>query len=507
MPRVLPLLFAVLAAASALPLTQACSAQSPAPAVSPATDAKLRRLLPFPDATLSPAIEANAMGLDYDLDQGFFIFCNRMDPSGQIVSIQRQMTGGAEDAARYRALGRLYRRAGLASKSQAAFQQSETLYQAVLTRQANDGAALAGYGRTLQSARQLPAAEAYLRKAVLIVPKSADVWLALGFVLDDEASPQTEAKTHWGRDAGRAYDMAVALAPNNPAAWVMRGEYRTWDLPQLYGKMFSRDALGDYERAAFLLPHDPDAQAMIAWTDCETFGMSHHMFTGAKASKMEPPASDRRAKAILQRINAIAQSTRGAQSASAYTAQAWVQFEFFWDHKAALKSLALALRQNSRQQDAIDYQMHVAAVTGDDVLLAAACRRELHRRPQVYLRVLLADADFNIAQQKPVYWNEARTQMEMAHAAAPHDDALRLGVAVLLLKSGQAADLSRAGVLLGEIAPSAPGRSKAQQADFDLTRGIAAALAGRQEEARTLLGSALQDDPHNRPAKAVLALL
>ncbi len=97
--------------------------------------------------------------------------------------------------------------------------------------------------------------------------------------------------------------------------------------------------------------------------------------------------------------------------------------------------------------------------------------------------------------------------MELAHAAAPHDDALRLGLAVLLLRSGQAADLTRAAVLLAEIAPSAPGRFPEQQAEYHLTRGVSAALAGHAEEARTLLASALQEDPHCRPAKAALALL
>ena len=328
--------------------------------------------------------------------------------------------------------------------------------------------------------------------------------MALAAVLEEEATPQTEEKTHKSRDAKKAYDEAVRLAPRNPAVWAMRGYFRTWG----QGKPFSRDGLSDYVQAASLLPRDPDAQAQVPTIDCFTFEVAHHMFTSPEAAKMEPAASNRRAEMYLRRITAIAQSTQGAQSAEAYTARAWVQFEFFYDPKGTQKSLRLALQQNPRQQDAIDYQMHVAGVTGNYVLLAAACRRELRRSSQNYLRVLLADADCYLAQQNPVYWKQARAQMELAHAAAPHDDALRLGLAALLLRSGSAADLSRAAVLLGETAPSAPGRSKMQQAEYDLTRGVSAALAGHHDEARGLLTTlALQNDPHSRAAEAALALL
>ena len=482
-------------------LPSAAQTQS-APPLTPTAQTKLRRLLPFPEAALGPKMEMT-FGLGYSLDQGFHFFRQSSDYAAQIVAVRRQMTGGSADAARYRRLGGLYRQVGLPLKSKAAFRQSEALYNAVLQRRPDDGAALAGYGRTLDAAGQAAAAEAYLRKAAQTAPKSADIWIALGMVLEEEATPQREAKTYKNRDAGRAYDEAVRLAPQNPAVWATRGEFRTWGLPQLQGKIVSRAGLSDYGRAAALLPNNPDAQAQVPTIDCFTFELAHQMFTSPKAAKMEPTVSDHQAAGYLRRITAIA---HGTQKAEALTARAWVQFEFFYDPKGAQKSLRLALRQNPYQQDAIDYQMHVAAVTGDYVLLAAACRRELRRRPQIYLHVLLADADYATALQKPVYWQEARTQMALAHAAEPHDDALRLGLAVLLLKSGQRADQSRAAVLLSEIAPS-PRRSKDQQADYDLTRGIGLALAGDQEEARTFLTRALQDDPHSQPANSALTLL
>lgn len=498
-----PLLLALLGILAASVSSAAHSQSSPS---SPAAAARLRNLLPFPEAVLRPKMEMT-FGLGYSLDQGFHFFRQSSDYAGRIVAVRRQMTGGAADAARYRQLGVLYRQARMPRESNADFRHSEALYAALLARQPDDGAALAGYGRTLDASGQPAAAETYLRKAAQIAPKSADVWIALGMVLDEEATPQTEVATHKYRDAGRAYDEAVRLAPENPSVWAVRGNFRDFSLPQLQGEIYSRDGFSDYEQAASLLPNNPYAQAQVPTEDYFYVESHYNLPTGPEEAAKETPEADRRAKRIVRHITALAQSTTGAPSASAYAARAWVQFQFFYDPKGAQKSERLALKQNPHQQDAIDYQMHVAAVTGDYVLLAAACRRDLRRRPQVYLRVLLAESDYYLAQQKPVYRQEARMQMALAHAAAPHDDALRLGLAALLLKSGQQRDSARAAVLLGEIAPSSPLRDKRQQAEYDLTRGVGAALSGRTEEARRFLGAALQDDPQNQPAKSALALL
>ena len=495
MPRFLPLLPALLSVVL-LPFDSPCPAQAPSPTIA----AKLRRLVPFPEATLGPKMELN-FGLGFSWEQGYYFFRQSSDYAVQVVAIRRQMTGGVADAAQYRRLGNLYEAAGLRGKSNAAYRQSEAICWNALRRSPHDGLALAEYGRTLTDTHQTAKAEAFLRQAAQTMPNSPDIWLALGYVLEDEAAPKTEAAKRCARDAGLAYDRAVRLAPQNPVVWAMRGKFRS----RSKANPFSRNGLSDYAKAASLLPDNPDAQALVATTDCFTFEVAHHIFTSLKAAKMEPAASDHRAEMYLRRITAIAQSTQGAQSAEAYTARAWVQFEFFSDLKGAQKSLALALRQNPRQQDAIDYQMHIS--TDDDVLWAAACRRELRRRPDTRLRIMLADADFNLAAQKPKYLREALTQMELAHAAAPHDNALRLGLAVPLLKSGQAAGLSRAAALLGEIPRPASPHAEVQPGDYDLTRGIAAALTGQDDEARRFLTLARQADPHNRPTMAALALL
>ncbi len=74
---------------------------------------------------------------------------------------------------------------------------------------------------------------------------------------------------------------------------------------------------------------------------------------------------------------------------------------------------------------------------------------------------------------------------------------------MFLLKSRQTA---RADLLLAEIAPQAQTRSKEQRAEYDMARGIGAALAGRQEEAKAFLGMALKNDLQ-KAAKSALALL
>jgi hypothetical protein len=217
---------------------------------------------------------------------------------------------------------------------------------------------------------------------------------------------------------------------------------------------------------------------------------------------MEPPEARRRAEGTLRRLTALARAADPARSAAAHTARAWVQFEFFHDSAGASRSLGLALRRSPREQDAEDYLIHVAAVVGAYPRVAAACRRQMRRRPEVRLRVILADAACHLAR-----WGEARTQMEAAHAAQPRDWAVSLGLAALLLKSGQAPDASRAGLLLDKIAPLLANRPPDQRAEYDATRGIGSALAGQTDDARRFLRLALKNDANNKAAKAALALL
>ncbi len=480
-------------------LVSPSAAQTP----SPKTAAKLLRLLPLPEGTLNPQLEISTMGLSYSPGQGYTLFRRRNDYAAQIVQVRRMLTGGIKDAARERRLGNLYRVVGLAGKSAVAFRQSENICRNILRREPDNGLALAEYGRTLEASGRVAAAEAYLQKAVKTAPDSPEVWLALGHTLSTEAAPATEPKMHFARKAEEAYDHAVCLAPRNPAAWIARADFRTWDLPQASGQFVSRDGLTDYEHAAALTPNDPYAQAQVATIDCFTFELAHHMFTSLKATKMEPPSSDHRAEAILRHITAIAHSTSGKQSAEAYAARAWVQFEFFHDAAGAQRSVRLALVEYPAEQDAIDYRMHVALVTGDHALLAAACRRELERRPGVYLRVVLAYADYFLAQQKPNYWREGLAQMELAHAAAPRDYAFALGLATFLLETGQA---HRANALLNKIAPRVQTHPKEQQTEYDLTRGVGATLAGQEQDAQAFFSLARKNDPKNQAASA-LALL
>ena len=519
------LLFAVLAAAGVLPLThagvlplthagvlpltQACFAQSSAPAVSPAIAAKLRRLLPFPEEALRQTME---MSIGFGKWPGggcrFRRYGSEYDNyAADSVATRRLLTGGLSDAPRWLILGDLCRRAGLPKKASAAYAQSAAICRKVLTRNPHNAPALADYGQTLAAQGQPGLAEAFLKHAAQIAPKSAEVQLALGGVLIMEAKPGTETGKNFAQEAARAYNRAVSLAPENPAVWTARAVFRTFTLPDLSGQPPSSAGLRDYEKAAMLSPNDLMAQIAVPDMELLVVETAHHLYTSPEALKAEPRSFNLRAKKTLRCLTKIAQSTQGQKSAEAYDARAWVQFEYFYDPFGTQNSLRLALLQNPGDEGARDYQRHVAAVNGDYALLAAFCRQDLKRRPSVRLRTILAYADYYMAQQKPQYWKEARTQMERAHDAAPQDDALRLGLAVLLLKSGQAAGRSRAAVLLSEIAPSAPGRSKMQQAEYDLTRGISAALAGHPAEARARLALALQADPHNQPASSALALL
>ena len=133
----LPLILLGILIAGLLPAAHSQTSPSSAAA------SKLRNLLPFPEAVLTPDMEMT-MGLGYSLDQGYHFYRQSSDYAGRIVGVQRQMTGGIADAPRYRLLGNLYRQADLSAQSHAGFQESAALYQAVLAQRPNDGPALAG---------------------------------------------------------------------------------------------------------------------------------------------------------------------------------------------------------------------------------------------------------------------------------------------------------------------------------------------------------------------------
>ena len=411
MPRFLPLL-----AVSLLALPYACTAQT----LSPTIAAKLRRLLPFPGETLRQTME---MSIGFGKWPGggcrFRRYGNGADfDAADIAAVRRALTGGIADAPRLLTLGGLYHRAGLSKKASEAYAQSAAICQNALAQNPHDGYALAAYGRTLAATGQLSRAEDYLKHAATIAPRSADVLLALGGILVMEAKPG-EAGKNFTQEAAAAYDRAVSLAPKNPAVWTARAVFRTFTLPGLSGKLPSSAGLSDYEKAAMLSPNDLMAQ--IAVPDMELFVVetAHHLYTSPETTKAAPRSFNLRAKAALRRLTEIAQSTQGRRSAAAYDARAWVQFEYFYDPIGTQKSLQLALHQDPGDEGARDYQMHVAAVNGDFLLLAFICQRELERHPNLRLHILLAYADYNLAQQKPRYWQEGLTQMEMVYAASP----------------------------------------------------------------------------------------
>lgn len=313
--RLLPLLSVLL---TLLPFASPCLTHAPAPA----TAAKLRRLLPFPDATLRQTMDLS-IGLKNAPNHGTVFFrYGYTDDITQIIVLRRTLTGGTADAPRYLSLGWLYRQAGLSAKAQAAFRQSQALYDVALQRRPHDGMALAGHGRTLQASGQTAAAEAYFRKATQIAPNSADVWMAYGSVLAAQATPRTEAAHPLVRQAAAAYNRAVSLAPQNPKTWTAQGDFRTFTQPDLLGKSPSAAGLSDYEKAATLSPDDPYAQIQVPETEHFAIETAHHIFTSLETAKVAPRSFNLRAKESLRQLTRIAQAHHGQRSAAAYKARA-----------------------------------------------------------------------------------------------------------------------------------------------------------------------------------------
>ncbi|MBK6901135.1 MAG: tetratricopeptide repeat protein [bacterium] len=105
----------------------------------------------------------------------------------------------------------------------------------------------APYGRLLNRAGRVEAAEAWLREALLASPERAEVWSDLGYALI------MTGRVAEGREA---LDRALALDPGLAAAWYNRGlhfyQARRW-----------REAADDFARALELAPGNPDIPPLL----------------------------------------------------------------------------------------------------------------------------------------------------------------------------------------------------------------------------------------------------
>ena len=488
-----------------------------------AQSAKVRRSISPPMAPLIGKMSLT-MGLSYSPDLGYVILRERPDLSAVIAQTTKMLGKGPEDAPIYTRLGALYRAEGDFASAQSAYRRSHDFYRVLLARHPSDGSLIAAYSLTLLRLGQSGQAEATLRYAG---KNNAEVQTALGRVLEEQAAAWLEGATtppHADNaqtaldEAATCFDRATCLTPNSPSVWAIRGGFRTFIRAQMQahidtlrskhsttsGMMVSPEGLTDYERAARLSPQDPYAVAMPVWLDIAYFAVTHHAaMVDRKNIPLMSPQTRQRARDTISRLKVLTQAKDKRLAAQAWTALAWVQFEFYDDGPGAIRSLLQALKDDRSRQDAADYLLHVAAVVHNYPLLAALCRHESSRDHSTRLHLILAYADVKISE-----YEEAKRQLEAAHQQDREDFDIRLALTALLMKTGRPADLARAGELTEQSADALPPTATpGQVAEYEALRGVFCALREQPEQARNLLRLALKTDPANPQAKDALAAL
>ncbi len=484
---------------------------------------RLRSIISLPAASLSETMSLT-MGLDYSPALGYVISRERPDLSVSIQSLQSALADRAADAPGYYRLGALYDAEADHHAAAGAYRKSAACYRRLLARAPGDGRLAAGYSLALLRLGRASDAEAALHRAA---PGGAAVEAARAQVEEERADQRLKQGPEAGRaeaaqealdDAGEAYDRAVVLAPREPTFQALRAGFLAYTRPQMQGRInalrpgrpglpasfISEAGLADYQRAAELSPKNPYAVAMPVWLDVVCFAVKHHTDMADRANVPRMSAGSRsHARAAILRLKALTQTEDRHRAARAWTALAWVQFEFYGDAGGAVRSLVRALEEDPSRQDAADYLLHVPAVTNNWPLLAAVCRREIRGRDTTRLRVILAYADCKLSRD-----DEAQRQLEAAHVREPHNGGIALALAALLMKTGSPNDLVRARVPIAQAAPlSSQTLSPERRAEYDALRGIGEALAGQPVQAGDLLRRALEADPANTEAKRALALL
>ena len=494
---------------------------APAGAQENSKAAKLRQSIRPPFASLIEKMSLT-MGLSYSPDLGYVILRERPDLSATIAETTKTLGRGPEDAPRYARLGALYRAEGNLASAQDAYRRSRDLYRVLLARDPGNGRLIAACSLTLLRLGGSEEAASKLRHAD---KKDAEIQTALGQVLEEQAAAWLRRlPTHPNLaqasldEAAVCFDKATRLAPNCPSVWAIRGLFRAFSRPQMQahidtlrlklsttpGMTVSPEGLADYEQAARLSPQDPYAAAMPVWLDIAYFAETHDtdMANAENVPKVTVRARQR-ARDVVLRLKALTQAKDSRLAAQAWTALAWVQFEFYGDAPGAIHSLIRALRDDPSRQDAADYLLHVAAVIHNYPLLAALCRRESSHDHSTRLHLILAYADTKIAQ-----YEEAKGQLEVAHQQEPQDLDIRIALTAFLMKRGDPTDLARVGKLIDQTASALLGTaSPSQVSEYEALKGIFCALRDEPEQARNFLQIALKTDPANPQAKEALAAL
>jgi Tfp pilus assembly protein PilF len=495
-------------------------------------------------AACLPVIEAM---IDLRVDEeGFHVPGDTPDVRPEIDKLLRALTGDASDAERYHLLANLYARQKDTSREQEARKKAIELYRQQLRAQPNNGRLMGQLGTALEQSGVFSEAETLDREAVKASPEDADVWINLGWFLNQKGirtlreaagkscnaaealelakeghlSPQAaEQAAKCFDEAAPCLDKAVACAPKSTKPYVQRAGSRLfraeWTNTIRFLRIEPLDAfpqrfssgLADIRKAVELAPDDSKIVCLGATWEIFAAMESAHLYSTFELPRLWqaiPEEARRSIRESSERLRKFDQAKDVHDAASALELLGIIQLIVMHDAANGVVSLRRSLELDPSRDEVWDTVISVTDTILERPRDALAIAKEwLGHGDRADKRYILAKVYAQLDQL-----GEAEEQLRAALKLEPKHLQAQVGLAVLFLKRGDDQSLAETGRLLDKAAELVTDATPARQRlDYSATRGIYQALTGHPDEGARMLKAVLQLDGNHRSARPALDVL
>lgn len=450
--------------------------------------------------------------------------------TSQIPEVEKELTGDATDAGRYRRLGHLYFRANQLEKSKEAYSRAVTLFRKQREQHPDDVAIQLGLADALVGAEKSGEAETLVRRVLADHPNDRHAWFALAEImavkcwmailgpkhfhfsdpvnlvkLVRSAQPTPEkiaASQQYRREEEACYDRAVRLAPKEADVYRRRGaSHFTYGMLEFglrsykgdkadffdcfLGLGAERDFLPDLRRAVDLDRREYRGIGFVAFVEAlREFRDYQIRNPSAKpAEKMldvlSPPTREH-IREDIARLDAGVQDSDKQKAAEAAQVLGFLQLMLFSDYSAAEKSARRSIELNPKSEAAWDLLDASLRAAKDERKWAVFCRERMAQKDCASNRVMLAKL-YELQDRL----DKAEEVVRIGLRREPNDFMLRLALADLRLLHGDEASLYLAGeslVKLYEADLLSHGRED-RWANCTFACGIYFGLIGKTERA------------------------
>jgi tetratricopeptide (TPR) repeat protein len=501
---------------------------------------KLRSLAKLP----SVAFQAD---WTFDPERGFTIGEHNRDFSTEIDNLQKDLKGDSSDASKYYQLGRLYSDSGDYASAQEAWTKAVELFRNDFERQGDNGDFLLEFGKSLSNIGKRDEAENVLRRATRVSSSDWKCWVTLGRFLDvqarnallegsrsnrrkntfDSSKPSyikvSQSRT-WLSEAGNCFEKAVKVAEAEPEVYYRRGmhhsleNYVLSEIQRAAGeelenadsvsKCFCQKSLADIQHSRDLSPKDAKRQLSALLFEIYTVKDGKIDWSEGLSWNSLPEKTQGSIRNTMTRLENLGQSPDTGVAAGALEALGILQGSILRDYCSGASSLQQAVALDPNRDQAWETLSYMLVKSRNYPQLLEVCQDRLKVKDNAHIRMLLAKAC-----EKMKLWTEAERHALAAIKASPNDYGATLSIAALLLRRGQASNVSaEANGWLGRaesLLNSLPEQQKTRQqiVDLALTRSIYFALNDDLPTARKWVYLVKDKDKENEVAQEILAAM